>query len=50
VARQMGKVCIVGCDAVSFDYHNRTMSVNTARGPVVLREGTGSPLTGSPAR
>ena len=39
VARQMGKVCIVGCDAVSFDYHNRTMSVNTARGPVVLREG-----------
>jgi len=39
VARQMGKVCIVGCDAVSFDYHNRTMTVNTARGPVVLREG-----------
>ncbi len=39
VARQMGKVCIVGCDAVTFDYHNRTMSVNTARGPVVLREG-----------
>jgi len=39
VARQMGKVCIVGCDAVSFDYHNRTMSVNTARGPVVLHEG-----------
>ena len=39
VARQMGKVCIVGCDAVSFDYHNRTMSVNTAHGPVVLREG-----------
>jgi pyruvate, phosphate dikinase len=39
VARQMGKVCIVGCDAVSFDYHNRTMSVNTAHGPVVLHEG-----------
>jgi pyruvate,orthophosphate dikinase len=39
VARQMGKVCIVGCDAVSFDYHNRTMSVNTSRGQVVLHEG-----------
>jgi pyruvate,orthophosphate dikinase len=39
VARQMGKVCIVGCDAVSFDYHHRTMTVNTARGPVVLHEG-----------
>ena len=23
VARQMGKVCIVGCDALSFDYHAR---------------------------
>jgi pyruvate,orthophosphate dikinase len=39
VARQMGKVCIVGCDAVSFDYHNRTMTVNTSSGTVVLREG-----------
>jgi pyruvate,orthophosphate dikinase len=39
VARQMGKVCIVGCEAVSFDYHKRTMTVATAKGPVVLREG-----------
>jgi pyruvate,orthophosphate dikinase len=39
VARQMGKVCIVGCEVVSFDYHVRTMTVNTAKGAVVLKEG-----------
>jgi pyruvate,orthophosphate dikinase len=39
VARQMGKVCIVGCDALSFDYHSRTMTVETAKGTVVIREG-----------
>src|SRR5579863_3857250 len=39
VARQMGKVCIVGCDALSFDYHARTMTVETAKGTVVVREG-----------
>ena len=39
VARQMGKVCIVGCDALSFDYHARTMSVDTANGTVVVKEG-----------
>ncbi len=39
VARQMGKVCIVGCDAASFDYHKRTMTVQTAKGQVVLKEG-----------
>jgi len=39
VARQMGKVCIVGCDALSFDYHARTMSVATAKGTVVVKEG-----------
>ena len=39
VARQMGKVCIVGCEAVSFDYHARTMTVNTAKGLVTLKEG-----------
>src|SRR5262245_18072536 len=39
VARQMGKVCIVGCDALSFDYHSRTMSVETPKGTVVIREG-----------
>ncbi len=39
VARQMGKVCIVGCDALSFDYHARTMTVETAKGTVVVKEG-----------
>src|SRR5205085_1942868 len=39
VARQMGKVCIVGCDALSFDYHARTMTVETAKGTVVIKEG-----------
>src|SRR5262252_2805561 len=39
VARQMGKVCIVGCDALSFDYHARQMKVTTAKGTVVVREG-----------
>jgi pyruvate,orthophosphate dikinase len=39
VARQMGKVCIVGCDALSFDYHARTMTVTTAKGEVVVKEG-----------
>jgi pyruvate,orthophosphate dikinase len=39
VARQMGKVCIVGCDALSFDYHARQMKVETARGEVIVKEG-----------
>src|SRR6188508_558448 len=39
VARQMGKVCIVGCDALSFDYHARQMKVETAKGTVVVKEG-----------
>jgi pyruvate,orthophosphate dikinase len=39
VARQMGKVCIVGCDALSFDYHAREMHVETAKGRVTVREG-----------
>jgi pyruvate,orthophosphate dikinase len=39
VARQMGKVCIVGCDALSFDYHARTMTVTTEKGEVVVKEG-----------
>ncbi|HEX3697361.1 MAG TPA: pyruvate, phosphate dikinase [Polyangia bacterium] len=39
VARQMGKVCIVGCDALSFDYHARTMTVDTAKGTVIVKEG-----------
>jgi len=39
VARQMGKVCIVGCDALSFDYHARQMKVTTSKGEVVVKEG-----------
>ena len=39
VARQMGKVCIVGCDALSFDYHARQMKVTTPHGTVVVKEG-----------
>ncbi len=39
VARQMGKVSIVGCDAVSFDYRARTMTVDTGKGTQVFKEG-----------
>jgi pyruvate,orthophosphate dikinase len=39
VARQMGRVCIVGCEALSFDYHARTMTVQTPNGPKILVEG-----------
>jgi len=39
VARQMGKVCIVGCDALSFDYHARVMKVTTPKGIITVKEG-----------
>ncbi|HYG66615.1 MAG TPA: putative PEP-binding protein, partial [Anaeromyxobacteraceae bacterium] len=39
VARQMGKVAIVGCEALSFDYHARTMTVATESGPKTIAEG-----------
>jgi pyruvate, orthophosphate dikinase len=39
VARQMGKVAVVGCEALRFDYHGRTMTIATAQGERVLREG-----------
>jgi pyruvate,orthophosphate dikinase len=39
VARQMGKVAIVGCEALTFDYEARTMTVAAPGGPRVLREG-----------
>jgi len=39
VARQMGKVAVVGCDALRFDYHARTMTVQTAKGPRTFNEG-----------
>jgi pyruvate,orthophosphate dikinase len=46
VARQMGKVAIVGCGALSFDYHARTMTVETAAGPRTLREGDAISIDG----
>jgi len=39
VARQMGKVAIVGCGALSFDYHAKTMTVARAEGDLTIREG-----------
>jgi len=39
VARQMGKVAVVGCPVLSFDYQARTMTVATDQGPRVVREG-----------
>jgi pyruvate,orthophosphate dikinase len=39
VARQMGKVAVVGCPVLSFDYQARTMTVATAQGPRGVREG-----------
>ena len=39
VARQMGKVAIVGCEALTFDYQARTMTVEREGGPRVLKEG-----------
>ncbi len=39
VARQMGKVAIVGCEALDFDYRARTMTVEAAGGRHVLKEG-----------
>ena len=39
VARQMGKVAIVGCEALSFDYHGRKMKVATPGGERTVSEG-----------
>ncbi len=39
VARQMGKVCVAGCGVLEMDYEARTMSVETSKGPAVLKEG-----------
>jgi len=47
VARQMGKVAIVGCDALSFDYRARTMTVHAPGGARVLSEGDWISIDGS---
>ena len=46
VARQMGKVAVVGCASVAFDYHSRTMLVTTKNGNVVFKEGDWISLDG----
>lgn len=43
VARQMGKVCVVGCEALSVDYARREMRV----GDTVLKEGDWISVDGS---
>jgi pyruvate, orthophosphate dikinase len=47
VARQMGKVAIVGCDALRFDYHARRMTVATASGERTLSEGAWISIDGT---
>ncbi len=47
VARQMGKVAIVGCDALAFDYHARTMTVSAPSGPRTFSEGDLISIDGS---
>ena len=47
VARQMGKVAIVGCESLSFDYKARTMTVATPNGPRTLSEGDWISLDGT---
>ncbi len=47
VARQMGKVAIVGCDALRFDYHDRKMTVATSSGDRVFPEGAWISIDGS---
>jgi len=43
VARQMGKVCVAGCEALNIDYTARTMHV----GETILKEGDWLSLDGS---
>jgi pyruvate,orthophosphate dikinase len=47
VARQMGKVAIVGCEALRFDYHGRKMIVTTSSGERAFAEGTWISIDGT---
>ena len=47
IARQMGRVAVVGCGALTFDYRGRTMTVASPGGPKVLREGDWISIDGS---
>jgi len=44
VARQMGKVCVAGCESLHIDYENRTVSVE---GGITLKEGDFISLDGT---
>ncbi|MNN56326.1 Pyruvate, phosphate dikinase [compost metagenome] len=45
VARQLGKVCLVGCEGLVIDEHSRTLSI----GSLALREGDTITLDGNQA-
>jgi pyruvate,orthophosphate dikinase len=47
VARQMGKVAVVGCDALTFDYRERVMRVATPSGDRAIKEGDWISVDGS---
>ncbi len=47
VARQMGKVAIVGCEALRFDYHGRKMIVATSAGERTFGEGAWVSIDGT---
>ncbi len=47
VARQMGKVAVVGCDALKFDYQARVMHVASPKGERALKEGDWISVDGS---
>ena len=49
VARQMGKVCVVGCEALQIDY-TRARCASPADGRRCSRKATGSRSTAPPAR
>ncbi len=39
VARQMGKVCVAGCDALQIDYRKRTITVENGERTITVKEG-----------
>jgi pyruvate,orthophosphate dikinase len=48
VARQMGKVCVAGCEALAIDSRAGTMTVKTDKGkPRVLKEGDWASIDGT---
>jgi pyruvate, orthophosphate dikinase len=47
VARQMGKVAVVGCEALAFDYEARVMTVASPHGPRAVKEGDWISVDGS---